>query len=58
MLNAAQDGYIEDDFEPNMEAFNPVMNTTFRRNYYPSRFPNTMGIESEIRTSPYYNFRP
>ena len=56
MLNAAQDGYVEDDFEPNMEAFNPVMNTTLRRSYNPSRFPNTMGIESQVRTNPYYRF--
>ena len=56
MLNAAQDGYVEDDFEPNMGAFNPVMNTTLRRSYNPSRFPNTMGIESQVRTNPYYRF--
>lgn len=55
MLSAPQNQYTEDEFEPNMEAFNPVMNTTRRRTYNPSRFPNTMGVESPIRT-PYYRF--
>jgi len=42
MLSVPQSQMEEPEFEPNMEAFNPVMNTTRRRTYNPSRFPNTM----------------
>jgi hypothetical protein len=56
MLSVPQNEMEEPEFEPNMEAFNPIMNTTLRRTYNPSRFPNTMGIESEIRTTPYPRF--
>lgn len=55
MLSVPQNQIQEPEFEPNMEAFNPIMNTTLRRTYNPSRFPNTMGVESPIRT-PYYRF--
>jgi hypothetical protein len=56
MLSVPQNEMEEPEFEPNMEAFNPIMNTTLRRTYNPSRFPNTMGIESQIRTTPYTRF--
>jgi hypothetical protein len=56
MLSVPQNEMEEPEFEPNMEAFNPIMNTTLRRTYNPSRFPNTMGIESQIRTTPYTTF--
>lgn len=56
MLAAPQNQMGEEEFTPNAQAFNPLLNTTMRRTYRPSRFPNTMGIESPIRTSPYYNF--
>jgi hypothetical protein len=55
MLTVPQYQMKEPEFEPNMEVFNPIMNTTMRRTYRPSRFPNTMGIQSPIRP-PYYNF--
>jgi hypothetical protein len=42
MLSVPQSQMEEPEFEPNMEAFNPIMNTTIRRTYRPSRFPNTM----------------
>ena len=58
MMAAPQNQMEEAEFEPNMEAFNPILNTSIRRTYRPSRFPNTRGIESPIRTNPYYNFRP
>jgi hypothetical protein len=56
MLSVPQNQMEEPEFEPNMEAFNPIMNTTLRRTYRPSRFPNTMGIESQVRTNPYQRF--
>ena len=56
MLSVPQNQEIDYEFEPNTEAFNPVMNTTLRRTYRPSRFPNTMGIESQVRTNPYQRF--
>jgi hypothetical protein len=56
MLSVPQSQMEEPEFEPNMEAFNPIMNTTLRRTYRPSRFPNTMGIESQVRTNPYQRF--
>lgn len=56
MLSVPQTQTFENEFEPNMEAFNPIMNTTLRRTYRPSRFPNTMGIESQVRTNPYQRF--
>ena len=56
MLSVPQSQMEEPEFEPNTEAFNPVMNTTLRRTYRPSRFPNTMGIESQVRTNPYQRF--
>lgn len=56
MLSVPQNQMGEPEFEPNMEAFNPVMNTTLRRTYRPSRFPNTMGIQSQVKTKPYQGF--
>jgi hypothetical protein len=56
MLSVPQSQMEEPEFEPNMEAFNPIMNTTIRRTYRPSRFPNTMGIQSQVRTKPYQGF--
>lgn len=45
----------EQQFVPNPQYMNPVMNTTMRRTYRPSRLPNTMMIESPIRP-PYTRF--
>lgn len=45
----------EQQFVPNSQYMNPVMNTTMRRTYRPSRLPNTMMIESPIRP-PYTRF--
>lgn len=56
MLAAPQNQMEEEEFTPNAQAFNPLLNTTMRRTYRPSRFPNTMGIESPIRTAPYPRF--
>lgn len=53
MLSVPQSQMEEPEFEPNMEAFNPIMNTTIRRTYRPSRFPNTMRAISPYGPSKY-----
>jgi hypothetical protein len=55
MMAVPQEAASEEEFVSNPQAFNPIMNTTMRRTYRPSRLPNTMSIESPIRT-PYQRF--